>query len=253
MDDKEFCEKMAALPPIVVKEEWDRLRDSMRYLTKSEGPANFLKWYPIQYAINVGRNYLKEDLQLIQNSTSDYKEVLKEIETDENNDVYCNLVHQLCHLVKYDERGGEKISSLGKIVEFGGGFGAMCYLIHLLGFKGSYIIIDLPELLLIQQYFLQDVIYNPKIFFVDTNGDTPSTYGGDLFIALWSLSEVVDERPAPKAFNTKNYLIAYQTSYNTLNNMKYFVDFKQTNNHCRWFSEDIQHLGGNNRYLIGVK
>jgi hypothetical protein len=40
------------------------------------------------------------------------------------------------------------------IVEFGGGFGSMCRLIGALGFRGRYVIFDLPPVLALQRYYL---------------------------------------------------------------------------------------------------
>ena len=49
------------------------------------------------------------------------------------------------------------LSSSGVIVEFGGGYGSMCRLLHKLGFSGQYFIYDLPEFVALQRYFLKSI------------------------------------------------------------------------------------------------
>jgi hypothetical protein len=41
------------------------------------------------------------------------------------------------------------------IIEFGGGFGSMCRLVHALGFRGQHIIFDLPPVWALQRYYLR--------------------------------------------------------------------------------------------------
>ena len=70
----------------------------------------------------------------------------------------------------------EKISSLlkvknGNIIEIGGGYGGVCYqLFKSFKFKGTYIMVDLPIMLINTVVFLQQALPNKKIKFV-TNLD----------------------------------------------------------------------------------
>jgi hypothetical protein len=68
-----------------------------------------------------------------------------------------NLIHQAYSLAQLTEIGDCRLENLSQIVEFGGGFGTMCKLVHQLGFKGRYIIFDLPECSALQEYYLNAV------------------------------------------------------------------------------------------------
>jgi hypothetical protein len=58
------------------------------------------------------------------------------------------------HLLRFREATSEPFHDAGCIVEFGGGYGSMCRLIHALGFRGRYVIFDLPHVLALQRYYL---------------------------------------------------------------------------------------------------
>jgi hypothetical protein len=63
-------------------------------------------------------------------------------------------VHHAYHLSMFEEKTGVRISDMSFIFEFGGGYGDTCRIVHRLGFKGNYVICDLPELLALQRFFL---------------------------------------------------------------------------------------------------
>jgi hypothetical protein len=58
------------------------------------------------------------------------------------------------HLFRFHSRLGSYLHDADCIVEFGGGFGSMCRLIGALGFRGRYVIFDLPPVLALQRYYL---------------------------------------------------------------------------------------------------
>jgi hypothetical protein len=63
------------------------------------------------------------------------------------------IAHAL-HLFRFHSRLGSYLHDADCIVEFGGGFGSMCRLIGALGFRGRYVIFDLPPVLALQRYYL---------------------------------------------------------------------------------------------------
>jgi hypothetical protein len=64
-------------------------------------------------------------------------------------------IHHAYHLSMFEEKTGICINDMNFIFEFGGGYGDSCRIIHRLGFKGNYVICDLPELLALQRFFLE--------------------------------------------------------------------------------------------------
>lgn len=131
-----------------------------------------------------------------------------------------NLVHQTYHIHQWEQATGRRINTLDTIVEFGGGYGAMCLLCHRLGFEGKYIIYDLPEFSLLQEYYLSqfgllaNVTWNPK--------KKPKPV--DLFMALYSLSEVKPELREEKLVRADSYLFLYSGKWEAWDNVEYFQE-----------------------------
>jgi hypothetical protein len=63
-------------------------------------------------------------------------------------------VEHAAHLYRFRELTGKSFSDGDCVIEFGGGYGSMCRLVHGLGFQGTYIIFDLPHVLALQRYYL---------------------------------------------------------------------------------------------------
>lgn len=154
-----------------------------------------------------------------------------------------NLIHQAYHIYKWETTTGQRINTLDTIVEFGGGYGAMALLCHRLGFEGKYIICDLPEFSLLQEYYLSqfgllaNVEWNP----VEKPKDV------DLFTALYSLSEVEPEKRMgylPSVVNS--YLFLYSGQWEAWDNVKWFQEefpakWRQNDN-VQWRHTELAHL-----------
>lgn len=181
-----------------------------------------------------------------------------------------NLIHQAYSLYRFMETNRLEIDDLHQIVEFGGGYGCMCRLIHNLGFQGKYIIYDLPEFSALQSYYLSlarpgnqsysNVANEPRTVVLlsnleDLKKQIKLDERTDLFIALWSLSEtphtlrrqVLDIVTAPEYF-----LLAYQDKFEGQDNTDFFTSMVQDLSSYEWARSRIDHLPKNN-YLFGRK
>jgi hypothetical protein len=119
-------------------------------------------------------------------------------------DTSMQRVQNMAHLLICNFKP-EDLSSYNSIVEIGAGYGDMCSLVHSLGFKGKYTIVDIPEVWPIQQFYLNKQGIEPHFSFEDDN-----VSHADLVIATWSLSETpIEYRDllVPKIYNSKNWLI----------------------------------------------
>ena len=118
--------------------------------------------------------------------------------------------HHTSHLAAFENKSGERVESLHLIVEFGGG-GIRKLLpnkLHCLGFRGNYVIFDLPELSGLRRDYLgslgfpilaRDAWIDPTaegiVLLTDTKdlsavvGDLRCNFSPSLFVATWSLSE----------------------------------------------------------------
>lgn len=180
-----------------------------------------------------------------------------------------NLIHQAYNLNFFEELSGKAIEDFQAIVEFGGGYGSTCRLIHQLGFRGSHYIYDLPEMSALQRFYLQ--MNGINVSDASSKGATPkgivclssmlelrplaASRTIDLFIANWSLSETplaVREEFLLLMSGARNFLIGYQDKFGEVDNRKFFADWSATQPDVRWTNIQIEHLPANN-YLIGTR
>jgi hypothetical protein len=137
----------------------------------------------------------------------------------------CNLTHQLYHLMQ----SGINLSALDSIVEFGGGYGAMAVVFWQLGYRGKYLIYDLPEWSLLQQYYLSNV--TPEMEVEYSSQEIPENV--DLFLALYSVSEVL-----PLEYR-KNILNSVKPDTFFITHQKSYREIDQIIDNDEWFNEYI--------------
>ena len=116
-----------------------------------------------------------------------------------------NNVHNLYHLIEYEEVSGNKLSDVNSIIEWGAGFGNLARLVRLYAGKKTYIAIDTPVVLTVQWVYLACIFGLDSVNIV--NEDNPEIKDGcfnfvswrdidllqdfspDMFISTWALSE----------------------------------------------------------------
>jgi hypothetical protein len=148
----------------------------------------------------------------------------------------------------------------------------MCRLFYNLGFKGKYIIFDLPPFSALQKFYLKTIempIHSIGTFSKAKTGAIclsdihqlteilkDNTDGvKSLFIATWSMSEipiVLRNSIIPLISKFKSYLIAYQDKFGKVDNLDYFNKWKEVYSNIIWNYWQIKHIPGNN-YLVGWK
>jgi hypothetical protein len=269
------CEKNS-----VIESEWLDNKKKLRANIINDNPLFFLNWNIIRKTMFVGNSsYILKELASLKESkswNSRYKRAIDEniFGFPERFVGYYKssgtLIHHLYSIYKFEEKTKKRIDDFNCIFEFGGGYGSMCRSIFNLGFNGIYIIYDIPEFSALQRYYLTSIGIN---VIKKTNTGNSGTgvmcisdfaslstllkkfHENSLFIGLWSVSE------APMALRKKlfgflpvfsNYLIAYQKSFNNINNILYFKKFKKNIKVITWLEWEIKHLK-NNYYLIGYK
>jgi hypothetical protein len=276
-------ETIRRLPPLPEKtgseagDEWNRNRMKLRRYITTRDPRNFLRWDMVRYTMFHESkieefNYLKNSPHwpyykraLEENWIGRPRHYIHHLRTSGN------LVHHTYSFAQLKEKFGIEPEKFSSVVEFGGGYGSFARLMYQLGFKGHYIIFDLPEFLFLQRFFLNSIpklglktsvnyrtntersvslVQNVEECTQALNGSTP-----DLFVATWSLSET----PLPirdevlKAIGAPQYfLIAYQEKFNEINNITYFEAFTKKRPEYTWITYPITHLKGS-FYLLGKK
>lgn len=163
-----------------------------------------------------------------------------------------NMIHQAYHVQQWEQATGQRIGNLDTIVEFGGGYGAMALLCHRLGFEGKYVIYDLPEFSLLQEYYLSHfgllhkVEWNPK--------RKPKNV--DLFMALYSLSEIPLADRIELVQQAKSYLFLYSGVWQGWDNVAFFQraipELARHGEGVQWQHTELSHLPDlGNWYTLG--
>ncbi len=144
------------------------------------------------------------------------------------------LIQTAYHTRELERLSGRRVSEWDVIVEFGGGFGGLCRLMYTrLGFRGRYLIFDLPPFSLLQGYYLEangltessgvTLTSDWGVLEQFVNGIAPGDQA--VFWATWSLSETATDlraRVAPLVARIGHYCIAFQGEYNGVDNTRYF-------------------------------
>lgn len=164
-----------------------------------------------------------------------------------------NLIHHAYTILQLKKLIG--LSEIKSIFEIGGGYGGMRRLFTRLGFVGKYSIFDFSEFHALQKYYLSKVL-GPliKTNYISRPYQIMPSENGLLLIATWSLSEMpIDLREEIiSRIHPDFILIAYQNSFDGINNKSYFSELENRFSHLKFVTHEIKHLPGN-YYLIGRK
>lgn len=258
MDANQFRHRMSQLPEPLTDQKppyWEAWRLDLWRRAQNENPTQFWEWPCIYHTMLVEhwpgpifQEFQKLDTHSIGRCYVPHCGPDDGIVTDYGY-LSKNLIHQAYHIQQWENATGHRISHLDTIVEFGGGYGAMALLCHRLGFEGKYIIYDLPEFSLLQEYYLSQfgildkVTWNPKRKPKDV----------DLFMALYSLSELRPGDRIPYDIEAKSYLYLYSGQWEMWNNVEYFQErLPSAYNELTWTHTELTHLPDkNNFYSIG--
>ena len=269
--------------PTQSEKEWVKNRIELVNKIINYNPLGFLQWDVIKRTMVAAfpQKFIKKELKNLKKHPDwrlKWRMAIKEtrVGAPQKYPYYFNssgnLIHQAFHISEFEKFIKKQINEYDLIFEYGGGYGAMCKLIHSLGYKGKYVIYDLPEFSALQKFYLtanrlktamgkddyhlNSVIINinkiddDNIKLLENNGNKKS-----LFLATWSLSESpLESRNLVTQYLSKfsGVMIAYQEYFGEVNNSRYFETFK--NNFSKidnWKKYEISHIP-TNYYLFGA-
>jgi hypothetical protein len=166
-----------------------------------------------------------------------------------------NAIHHGYHLARFEEETGIRVPLFDEVLEFGGGYGSLCRIVHALGLSGRYTIVDLPAQAALQRYYL-DLVGLRGVRTLRGAEEIPTFLNGRrLLIGTWSLSESpleVRERVTQAITCFDGFLIAYQDEFAGVDNVAYFREWCARFPGVVWKEMVIEHLPAD-RYLFGVK
>ena len=176
------------------------------------------------------------------------------------------LVEHTYNLFKYEKKTKHSLMDCDIIFEIGGGYGLFCRLIMNAGFNGVYLIYDLPHLHAIQRLFLTWNGFNEASFIKDDKEKLFSLITAQAaedalrylqmlkaaerkmkigVVATWSLSEMPLEKGKdimhPLSLMTDRFLLAYQSKYESIDNISYFDNLKSKREDLVWYNWQEPH------------
>jgi hypothetical protein len=260
--------------------EWLSNMNRLRELVISQSPRDFLRWDVVASTMFVSyAAYISKELSYLKHHPdwdTRWKPAIAESQVGHPVRYFlypassCNLIHHAYHVAQFEEKTKIKIHEMDFAFEFGGGYGSMCRLFHNLGFKGRYLIFDLPSFSALQIYYLKSI--GLPVQTVDEFDKSPSgitcisaseqleaTLKGriqtrnKMCIATWSISESpirIRDLVLPLTSDFQSFLIAYQDNFGEVDNLEFFNNWKKTLRHVDWHGSQIAHLPGNS-YLFG--
>ncbi len=137
-----------------------------------------------------------------------------------------------------------KINSVDSVIEIGGGYGSMASIIHKINNNADYTIFDLPEVNLLQYYYLSSLEINCEISAIKKKISLLSELSllkkkidllknknqKILIIANWSFSEmpISLRQELEFLFSTcDSAIIAFQSRFEEISNISYFKNLKK--------------------------
>lgn len=262
---------------------WTRNMDRLRELVLNDDPRRFLRWDVVRSSMFIEHpRYIQKELNSLRKQP-DWKARWREAIKESNQghprpypfypSSSGNLIHHAYHLLQFERRMQMPVQEMECILEFGGGYGSLCRLLHRLGFKGNYITFDLPPFSMLQLYFLKSVGIQAQessalssmpssVICISNPADLKTVLAErfrknkSLFISTWAISETpmhIRQSFLPFINMFDFYLIAYQHRFEEMDNIRYFTDWrKQFDNQVLWQNWEIEHLPGNS-YLMGKR
>lgn len=280
-----FRTKLQALPipassgMTPAQKAWNENMHNLQQLSMTNDPRDFLSWEVVGGTMFVKyAKYSRAEYNYLRGLAgwNRWKPALVEVATGNpakcpfDTSTSCNLIHHAYHLAQFEDFSNTTVDKFRTVFEFGGGYGSMCRLFFNLGFKGRYLIVDLPAFSILQEYYLRSI--GIKVLSVadyiagksgvlcisdlDTIDKLIDRDTNSLFLATWSISE------APLSVRQKildnhsdsfgAYLIAYQPKFEDVNNSEFFEAFRKTRTDFLWQVRNIEPLP-KQKYLFGKK
>jgi len=276
-------QRIGALPPLPAATSessawWLLSRQKARQLMLHRDARHFLRWEVIVMNMFPAFNrYLGMELTKLKASPdyeSRWKQVLRESSTGRplrflhDRSTSGAAIHAGYHAKSLLDEGVE-ISDFDAVFEFGGGYGKLCSTWRKLGFKGDYVLFDLPEFSALQRFYLsaegfpEDDESAGKNHYVSSLGDFPildELLGRRcLFVATWSFSETpLDFRRnfEPLLARCTHFLVGYFSVVNAgtveeVDNARYFEEVRAGHSAVQFHDFPIEHMPEGNRYMMG--
>jgi hypothetical protein len=284
-------ERLPALPVTGSDAErmWAAYRERFRHDVLARDPRRFLRWPVIQPMYKRDAPYIGgwlAHLKAHPGWRSRWQPAVRESAVGDPRPFFAywpssgNLLCQAYYVCRFEEVTGARLSDVDFILEFGGGYGALCRLLCALGFRGTYAIFDFPEFSALQRFYLRShglpvsegglaTAERPPVDGVGPNVVTLSTPaemdtllerrspGRAAFVALWSLSETspaVRDAVALRLAAFDLFAFGYQgASFGEVDNPTWFGAMRARLADIDWHDMPIEPPVAAARHLFGSR
>lgn len=253
-----------------IKGSWELFKKKAYHYLLKKSFYNFLNWPIIKQTMFVDNaNYLNYEYNFLCNSERKYLSLMSEdlwgkpTPSDLDLATSGNRIHHTYLLARYELETKKNLNNFKVIFEFGGGYGSFARLIHKLNFSGIYIIFDFDIFNIIQFNYLEKFGYQIFVQPEKVNGNGIYLFNDistlnkfisnleiNLFIATWSLSESnIETRDKINNIflNSEHYLIAFQSEFDSINNIEYFTNKLFNKN---GIVNKLDHMGNGQNYIF---
>lgn len=184
MNAAEVREAFFDLPELPLSEDfWTVRRAGLRVNAAREPIEKFLSWPSIVGTMFVAQpEYIQPEWEALMAADRERWAAVTAVEY--GGAPHTNLIHQAYHLHLWERATGLGIAQIESIIEVGGGYGALALVCRRAGFNGRYTIYDLPEISLLQQFYLAQMGVA-----ADFGSALEAPQTADLLVAIYSLSE----------------------------------------------------------------
>jgi hypothetical protein len=268
--DKLRTEVREAVAATEVDDEWTKFTGRLSTLVETTDPRAFLAWDVIRDTMFVDyARFMRDEFSYLRNLPewrSRWAPAVQETSAGHPLPYLwypkssANLLHHAYHLARFEQLASTRVDAFERVIEFGAGYGSANRLIRKLGFRGSYVMHDLPMFAALQRYFLASAgledDQNTWVTSVEQlapflKASAPKT----LFVAMWSLSETpLDLRTnvLESVRGCDAFMICYQQRWNNVDNVRFFNDWAESRPDLRCHREQLGHLPGN-YYMVATQ
>lgn len=243
MNSVEFRDAMAALPPPPddsYAPHWAYWRRRLWELAQTDDVRNFMRWQPVFATMLVDHFPVGPALSYLQQDWQRWEPIITGAGDERH---YRNMVNQCAHLRLWEQTTGQRVNDLQVIAEFGGGYGAMALACYGVGFRGTYVIYDLAEFRLLQQWYLSQHA-NDGMSLVWSI----LPHRADLFIGIYSVSEI-DPSERDKWLNGDSYLLLCSSRFAKYDNLSWMRQVIESRPEMNWHEQQKETRP--DYYLIG--
>lgn len=198
--------------PCYVRPDWAARNAELEQSLLPTPPTDFLRHPAIRYQMFVGEQVLPHELPYVRARLDD-ETLLNEdpighpptVSLGGGIRTSSNTVHQLHHLLHYEEATGRRLRDAATIVEWGGGFGSLMRLaVRMHGDDPTCVVVDTPIFCAVQWLYLSAVLGADRVILHERAPVVPRPglvnvvpvglvgdmeVEADLFISNWALNE----------------------------------------------------------------